>query len=255
MGIFNDDCEAEVTCDVPLYPGSWNVWLLARSMHDNPTSAQIHEELQRLFGRNLVQNVVRVSNWLPRTDATDLGIHTFLGHSKNPDDLTDHAALQIAEWKIAQKYQGTSSPVLVRDLAQCGHTGPAPRILGPKFTFVLVQFVWRGGELSVPWIGSRRYGYDLPGFPAAYSWSRCLNPATYLLTEVWRPLAAKEVPTNPSDTFLGQFGNGVEKLQKLGKIVKDSVVRAQIATQVIGAIGAAGLLYVVGRHYANGGRL
>lgn len=258
MGLFNDDCESEVLCDVPLYPNAWNVWLLARSMDDDPSRSQITSELQTLFGRDISQKLGGISNWLPGTGndaATDLGVHTFLGHSPNPDDLTDHKALSIAEWKISQQFQGSSSPVLVRTLDQCQHSGPAPHVRGPKFTFVLVQFVWRGTALSVPWIGSRKYGVDIPLLPTSSSWHRCLNPATYLLTEVWKPLVSKEVPKNASDTFLGQFGNGIEKLENLGKTVKDSIVKTVVVNQVVMAVAAGGLLYVVGKHYANGGRI
>lgn len=258
MGLLSDSCETKVLCDVPLYPGQWNVWELIRTMDDNPTAEQIQEELKRIFGRNVAQRLgVRVSNWLPRDDATDLAIHTFLGHSKNPADLTDLAAFQKAEWKLALQFQGSSSVILVRDLAQCEFTGPAPPgVKGKRFTRILVQFVWRGHELSTSWKGTTKFGAQLPGFPsgAGYIWDDCLNDATYILAEVWKPLASKQVPENPSDTFLGQFGNGVARLGDALEKGTKKALETKLKMEVIGGLLAAGLVFVVGREYLSAKR-
>lgn len=258
VGLFSDACTAKLTCDVPLFPNMWNVWLVAVSMEDNPSADQIRKELRRLYGRNLTQQAgAHLSDWLPNSDATDLAIHTFLGHSEDPQNLTDMKALSKAEWELATKYLGSSSVVLAADLNQCATAPgtPPPGLRGKAYTLVLVQFVWRGNDLSTGWKGASRNAVPgwLPGAGIPLPFSACLNQADYLLTEVWKPLESKQVPATGSDSWLGNLSNEIDKIKK--KVV-DGATKTVIGIHVAMAAGAAVAvlgLFAYGK-VASGGR-
>ena len=147
-------------CRVPLYPQKWNVWVLLRSLEDNPTVEQMQDELRELFGCDVVsRNFVRTDPWFyDRGRVQGLTYGFFLPEKEKtyPPFVADTDALDAALDAVAVKYQGQPDgyvgAVNITDGGACAELQPPPG----NYTAVTVAFVYRGFDVDMPWPVNRR---------------------------------------------------------------------------------------------------
>lgn len=208
------------SCKAPVYSERWNSWMLLYSTKDpqKVTATQIASQVKELFGRDVGG---RLFGGTFVEGITNLEVIPFLAKKVSPDgSFADFLAAHKAQVAVAEKYQGSSSPILSADLARqespCAISGA-----GPYWTLVMVNFIHRGGLGEVPWLTAKRFDLFIPyplGTNAIDSVSyMCPVKPTFLLTEVMAP---QDREPEPEDSIVSELGNGIERVgEGLGKIV------------------------------------
>ena len=159
-----DVSEFKERCRIPLFPQKWNVWVLLRSLEDNPTVEQMCDELKELFGCDVVsRNLVRTDPWFyDRGRVQGLTSGFFLietdqaRESFPPPALADWDKLDKSLDVVAARFQGQPGgwepAVNMGDDPRCAALQPPPG----NYTAVTVAFVYRGHDVDMAWPVNRR---------------------------------------------------------------------------------------------------
>lgn len=159
-----DVSEFKERCRLPLFPQKWNVWVMLRSLDDNPTVEQMREELKELFGCDAVsRNLVRTDPWFyDRGRIQGLTSGFFLQETDQvradfpPPSLADWDKLDKSLDAVAKRFQGQPDGYVAA--ASWNAEGACAELKPPQgnYTAVTVAFVYRGHDVDMPWPVNRR---------------------------------------------------------------------------------------------------
>jgi hypothetical protein len=184
----------KATCQIPLFPGKWNTWAMARHISDELPRHEIVDRAHRAF-----RFWFREGAAIPRVT---------LGNADNwSGELVGSADLFPSAAAVQRRIA-----VSVVDCAlgwDEQHPDHKVSLKGRGFAVVVVRFVYRGSETSMPWPSVRQTALpavippqlwqSLPGVVAMIAGSPhlsewCPSAADWLVTAVYEPDPSEPVP-------------------------------------------------------------
>lgn len=148
------------SCAVPLFPGTWNYWLLSRTLDDGgkpPSDAQT--ELERLMGATALQRATGVRGaWgqhlgdvPPGSDLSYVVDHVKV-YDLSGDDYDVRGRVDVDKLAATMRKLGRlGDDESVRRVAWRGECDPLPLTNGPSTVFLLVWYYNGQRSAMRPW--------------------------------------------------------------------------------------------------------
>ncbi len=190
IGCDEDEEKFQETCAIPLLPNSWNTWLLARTVLDEPAMADLPQKtetfLKWVFSKGTVYGRLFQSGEIDSVRVKVLGTAESLIPQNVVNDLAAQKQVPIATLDGCQK-------LWPGELGMRAQDGKTP------FVLVLVSFVYRGTRTAMPWPASRGIAAGLsPVTLPVLTAEWCPADTDWLLTAAFSP-GDTPLPGRPKD--------------------------------------------------------